>query len=556
MEVTLGFFLIIMAAVVGGVAARLLKLPSLVGYIVGGLTFGLFFHKSLGQVSDLTEIGVILLLFTIGIELSFERLSKFFKIAVIGATIQIVLVTAISWSLLKLFGFDVLTSLVLSLGFSLSSTAVVLKILSDRGELETIHGQIMTGWLLVQDLAVIPMMVILPVLGGIGTGGNTWAAIGIALSKALVVVVAAVFLGKLVVPAIIHKVSEINSRELLVLTAVGIALGTAAATSLFGISPALGAFLAGVVISESQENHAILSEVRPLRDLFVALFFVGLGLLIDSSILLFNLSFIILLTLTILVVKILVVTLVSITFGYRGKTSIANAFGLSQVGEFAFIIFTFASTLSIISSESASLGIAVTLISLIVSPFLFKAIVPVWHKVKLFKIFSSGERGLIGKDKEITEHIILCGYGRVGKWIGKVLTEMKVPFVVIEYDRNLISELKGLGIPAIYGDPGEPGILEVANLKNAKAIILAIPDRIAQENLITHVQTTAPNIKIISRAHKQEDVAFLKSLKIHKVVQPEFEAAVAIVRSILSGMGKGRDDISSVVKSLRLSHSK
>lgn len=556
MGVTLGFFLILLAAVVGGVLARLLKFPALVGYIVGGLLFGLVFHKSLGQVSDLTEIGVILLLFTIGIELSFERLSKFFKVASIGATIQIVLVTALSWVLLHFFGFNSLTAFVLSLGFSLSSTAVVLKILSDRGELETVHGQVMASWLLVQDLAVIPMMVILPVLGGAGAGGNVWGSIGLAVSKALVVIVAAVFLGKLIVPAVVHKVAEINSRELLVLTAVAIALGTAAATSFFGISPALGAFLAGVVISESQENHAVLSEIRPLRDLFVALFFVSLGLLIDPSVLLSNLPFILFLTLIILVLKFVVVSFVSITFGYRGKTSVANALGLSQVGEFAFIIFTLAVDLSLISSESASLGIAVTLLSLVISPFLFKAIVPVWHRLKFLKIFASGERGLDEKGKELSGHIILCGYGRVGRWVGKVLTEMKVPFVVVEYDRNLVSELKGVGIPAIYGDPGEPGILEVANLGSAKAIILAIPDRIAQENLIAHVQTTAPTVKIISRAHKQEDVAFLKSLKIHKVVQPEFEAAIAIIRSILSGMGKSKDDISAVVKSLRVSHSK
>lgn len=557
MDTTLGLFLVISAAVLGGAVAKLLKFPLLVGYIIGGLAFGVIFPAVFGGISNLSQIGTILLLFSIGIELSFDRLSRFFKLAVFGAPIQIIVVSAVSFFILKLLGINSVTSLVLSAGFSLSSTAVVLKILTEKGEIDTIHGGAMSGWLLVQDLAVVPMMVVLPLLGsGIGIG-SIWSQVAISLGKAVLVLIAAVILGKLIVPEVIHRVASTNSRELLVLTAVAIALGTAAATSLFGISPVLGAFLAGVVISESQENHAVLSEIRPLREVFVALFFVGLGFLVDPGVLISSFWLILLVTLAVMITKALVVLIISIAFGYKGKSAIANSLGLSQVGEFAFVIFSSALVGGIISKGDASLGISVTLFSLIITPFLFRSVIPVWRKLKGIRILSSGEKGLeMGGEEVLTNHIILCGYGRVGSWIGKALTESEIPFVVVEYNRELVGELKKNNTPVVYGDPGEPEILDGLNLSAAKAIILAIPDHVAQENLIAHVQTVAPGVKIISRAHLEEDVQSLKDLKVERIVQPEFEAAVAIVRSILVGMGRPKEEIAASLKSLRVSHSK
>lgn len=557
MDTTLGLFLVISAAVLGGATAKLLKFPLLVGYILGGLLFGVIFPNVFGGVSNLAQIGTILLLFTIGIELSFERLSRFFKLAVFGAPIQIVLVTVILYFVLRTLGINGVTSLVLSAGFSLSSTAVILKILTEKGEMDTVHGGAMFSWLLVQDLAVIPMMVILPLLAGGSASGGIGGQIALSLGRAILILVAAVILGKLVVPRIIHRIASTNSRELLVLIAVAIALGTAVATSLFGISPALGAFLAGVVISESQENHAVLSEIRPLRDLFVALFFVSFGFLVDPAILVHSIGLILVITLAVLVVKALVVFLVSVAFGYRGKSAIANSLGLSQVGEFAFVIFSAALAGGVIDKTDASFGISVTLFSLIAAPFLFNSIVPVWRKLKGIRIFSSGEKGLATSGGEVfTNHIILCGYGRVGSWIGRALGDNNIPFVVVEYNRAIVAELKEKNTPVIYGDPGEPEILDALNVKEAKAIILAIPDHVAQENLVAYVQTVAPGVKIISRAHLEEDVQSLKDLKVDRIVQPEFEAAIAIIKSIFVSMGKPKEEISAVLKGLRMSHSK
>jgi CPA2 family monovalent cation:H+ antiporter-2 len=434
--------------------------------------------------------------------------------------------------------------------------------LSDRGETDTIHGEIMLGWSLVQDLTVIPIMVILPLLASAGGGGLALPVL-LALGKALLVILGVILLGKKVVPYFVHILAETNSRELLLLASIALALGTAAVTSYFGISPALGAFLAGVVIAESQEHHAIFAETRPLRDLFVALFFVTLGFLVTPSVIIPKFGLIIVLTLIIIVLKVLVTFIVSSLFGYKGKTGIANSFGLAQVGEFAFVIFSAALALRILSPEETSIGISVTLLTLIFSPILYKSVVPFWRKMKLLtvkypalsKFFMSGERHDFDESM-FKDHIIVCGYGRVGSWVGKALKEYGIPFVVVDYNQKVVQELKDAGMSVIYGDPTEPEVLEAVGIRTAKAIILAIPDRVVQETLITYVQTVAPDVKIISRAHRDEDWEKLKTLRVDKVIQPEFEAAVEIVRSVLISRGKNRDEISDVIRNLRVSHSK
>ncbi|KKR72567.1 MAG: Potassium/proton antiporter [Candidatus Woesebacteria bacterium GW2011_GWA2_40_7] len=328
MEFVLPLFLLILAAATGGILAKLAKLPPLLGYIVGGLVFGTVVPPAVRNIARLSEVGTILLLFSIGLELSLSKLSKFFKIAIFGATAQIVAVSLISFFVLKALGIEVIPAIILSAGFSLSSTALVVKVLSDRGEIDTLHGGVMTAWLLVQDLAVVPMMVIL-------TGSTV-----VALTKSFIVIVIAIILGKSLVPFLIHKIALTNSRELLVLTSITLALGVAVVTYLFGVSPALGAFLAGIAISDTQEHHAVFAEIRPLRDLFVALFFVSLGFLISPSVLVSKFGFIIFLAFGVLLLKSIVVFLVTAAFGFRGRSAVAASMGLSQIGEFALVIYS------------------------------------------------------------------------------------------------------------------------------------------------------------------------------------------------------------------------
>lgn len=554
-EVTVAsLFLVITAACVGGFLARYLRFPDLVGYLLAGIIIGAFFPYTTIGVSKLADLGVILLLFSIGVELSFEKLSRYFRVAIFGTILEIVLVSVIGYFALTIFGLSDISASVLALGFSLSSTAVVVKILSDREEIDTIHGGVMTGWLLVQDLAVVPILVLLSALSG---GEEPFLLlIGLSLSKAMLVVVGAVLIGKIISPFVVHKVAATNSRELLLLTSVALALGTAVATSLFGISPALGAFLAGVAISESQENHAVFAETRPLRDLFVALFFVSLGFLVRPEVIFSHLFLIVGVTVAVIILKVLVVFVVSMTFGYKGKVAVVNSLGLAQVGEFAFVIYSVAVGLSLISSETASIGIAAVILTLLVSPLLFRSAIPFWRKLKsISKFFATGEKQ-IGESEALSGHIIICGFGRVGSWVGKAVREFGVPFVVVDYNQNVVKELKKQGLKVFYGDPTEPEVLELVGIREAQAVVLAIPDRIAQETLIAYIQSVAPNVKIISRAHQDTDWERFKTLGVDKVVQPEFEAAVEIARTILRSLGKGSKEVAGIIKKLKLAHSK
>lgn len=551
---TFGLFICLTSALIGGYVAKLLKLQPIIGYIIAGVTTASIFPVDGLGIEKLAELGAILLLFSIGLELSLSKFAGSLKKILVSAVLQMIVVTGLLYFVLKLLGFDNISSFVMSLAFSLSSTAVVVKTLIDRGESETIHGKLMIGWLLVQDLAVIPIMIILPILAN-GFDGALISG-SIAIFKAIFLIGASIMLGKHIVPFIIHKVANSNSRELLVLTSVALAVGTAVLVSLFGISATLGAFIAGFVISESQENHAVFAETRPLRDLFVALFFVTLGFFVSFTTIYQNFGIIIVLSILVLIIKFLVILIISYLAKYNGKTMVVTALGLSQVGEFAFIILGTASVLKIIPENTASLGIAISLVTLIVTPFVYKLAMPLWRFLSTrIRGFSSLERNTLSVSN-LTNHIIICGFGRVGGWVGKALVGHGISFVVVDLDPKIVFDCNNKGIMAIHGDPIEKEVLLMAGLTQAKAVVIAIPDRLSQESVIAHVQTIAPDVRIISRVHLDEDYEKLKNLRVHKLVQPEFEAATSIIRNILVSMGKDKEEINKSIKNLRLSHAK
>jgi CPA2 family monovalent cation:H+ antiporter-2 len=546
-------FFVLVSALIGGLLLKLLKLPILIGYILAGIVGGMLLPIDIESVKGLAEVGIILLLFSIGLELSLNSLFKMGKIVFLGALLQTVITALVFLVTLNLLGIDLVSSGILALAFALSSTAVVIKILSERGETGTIHGQIMIGWTLIQDLAVIPIMAILPALGG-GAGERPLVAVGKSLGLAFVVVAAIFLIGRIVVPKVIHKVTAVNSRELLLLVSVSLALGIALLVSLFGVSAALGAFLAGVVLSETQENHAIFAETRPLRDLFVVLFFVTLGFLIDPAFVIANLALILGLSALVLILKFLIIFAILVAFGYHGKTIIAPSLGLAQVGEFSFVLFLAAGNLGIISAEVTSVGFATTLVTLLATPFLFKSIVPLWRRTKKFKLVSGWNKSHFVKESILENHIIIAGFGRIGRWVGLALEEAGIQFVAIDYNQRVVREAQKAGVTIFYGDPAEPEVLEGAGIRKAKALVIAIPDRIAQEEVVSYTQTVAPKTKIIARATQEEDWRLFSDLKVEKIVQPEFEAAVYILKNIFGAMGKKKEDINEKIKKLRLSH--
>lgn len=552
-------FFVLLAALSGGLAVRIFRLQPIIGYLLAGIIFGSVLPQDAFGIEKLAELGAILLLFSVGLELSLARLKRIFKLAVLGGLFQIIITILLIYPLMLSLGFNNTASIILAGGFSLSSTAVVVKILADRGETQTVHGEIMIGWLLIQDLAVIPMMVILP---SFISGGAFFASAGYAIFRALIVIIVVVVTGRLFAPWLVHKIAGTNSRELMVVLAVVMALGTAIFTSFFGISAALGAFLAGLVISETQENHAVFSETRPLRDLFVALFFVTLGFMVKISMIFSNLSTILLIVFLVMLLKALIFAVLALVFKYHGRTAITAGLGLAQIGEFSFVIFSQAAYLNILPPETVSVGIAITIITLLFTSFLFKLSYPVWRKTKdlsdnfpiLKKYFSGGHKSTYRSDHN-KNHIIICGYGRIGKWVVSALDTMEIKYMVVDYNQTVVEEARKSGINVIYGDPSQTETLEQLDFADAKAVIVAIPDRFAQEELITNIQSVAPSVKIFSRAHFEDDVDRLKFLRVDKIVQPEFEAAVAIVKSILYSFGKPKEEVLKQIKRLRLSHS-
>lgn len=547
-EIIQSLFLILFLALVGGVSARALKLPTLIGYIFAGVIAGFFFPANLSGASSLAEVGLILLLFSIGLELNFSKLAETGFVAVFGAILQITTITILVSLGLILFGIRPQEALVLGAGFSLSSTALVVKLLEDKAETNAIHGRLMISWLLTQDLAVIAMFTLLPVLGA-NTSDFFYVAAK-SISASTLVLASAYLLGRKLVPFLIHKIASTNARELLILSSVGFALGTALLVASFGISGALGAFIAGVVISESQENHAIFAETRPLRDLFVIIFFATLGLFIDPHIFLTHLALIISLSAIVLLLKTSVIYFISRLLGYKGKTSWSLALGLSQIGEFSFVIFIAAQKLNLLSQDLASIGISTALLTLISTPFMFNLAPIIWRR---FGSKFVSQKPVKIKSK-LKNHVVICGHGRVGQWVAKALDQVDTPYIIIDYDQKVIASALKTKTPFLYGDPSEVEILKKSGVEKAKAIVITIPDLMVQEEIISHCQNLAPQTPIISRAHLNKDVFALSHLGVQKVVQPEFEGAASIVKELLLLFNKRPNEVKKQLSLLRRAH--
>lgn len=553
-------------AFLGGLIAKKLRQSTIIGYLLAGILLGswLISYLKAGEIlSGLAEIGIAFLMFTIGLELSFKRLYRVRDIVIWGGVLEILGVVVFGVLVLPFFGFDFYSSLFMAAAFSLSSTAVVVKILSEKGELETLHGEIMLGWLLIQDLAVLPMVVILPAVAGMGDGG--WGELIFSVVKAAGFLGIIILLGRMILPFVIGKIADLKAKELLLLAVVAICLSLALVSAALGLSIALGAFLAGIIISETSEKHAIFSQIRPLRDIFSILFFVSLGMFLTPKFFLLNLPQILGLSLGVIGFKFLVILLLTFYLGYHAKTGILVSLGLVQVGEFAFVLASLGMKQALIDNQVYSLILSVATLTLLATPglifvapkvylFLRKTSQKRFPRIyqRLFMKYDSIRPHAAGLDLE--NHVVICGHGRVGSWIARALRMLGVPFVVIDYDHQVINQLKEREIPALYGDPADVDVLDYAQVEKAKVVIIAIPDETTQEMIVTNCQTLNPKVKIISRVHHASDQSRLKALGVAVIIQPEFEAALSIIHRSLQFFGVGREEIANKIKRIKIEH--
>ncbi len=529
----------LLTAFTGGYLARKIGLPSLVGYLLAGMVIGPFTPGFVGEIEDisqLAEMGVIFMMFGVGLHFSLNDLWKVRRIAIPGAVLQMVIATALGFLLTQLWGWSIGASLVLGLAISIASTVVLLRGLEDNGLLSTPHGQVAVGWLVLEDLATVAILVLLPAL--FGSSGNPWQAGGLALVKTALFVGLMLVVGTKVMPWLLTRIAHTRSRELFILAIVALALGTAfGAAELFGVSLALGAFLAGVVIGESEVSHQVGAEILPLRDIFTVLFFVSVGMLVNPVALWSSAGHVLALTALIIIGKAFFTMLLGFVLPASGRTMLVVSAGLSQIGEFSFIVGQAGLALGVLTQDQYGLILAGALLSIVANPLLFKAIPHAEHFLKgIPVIWRRLEHGLptpLPIAHGMENHVVVVGYGRVGEHIISVLDRLGVARLVIELDAARAASFQQRGIPTLFGDAANSEILTHAYLKQAQALVVTIPDETAAELVVTAAHDIAPDLPIIARAATLGGVHRLADHGAKAVIQPELEGGLEVVRHTL-----------------------
>lgn len=525
--------LILVAALCGGFVAQRLGQPLILGYIVAGVLVGPFTGgPTVVEIHDielLAEIGVALLLFALGLEFNLRQLGSVRWIAFFGTPIQIILSIGLGFGFGQLFGWTPYAALWLGAIVALSSTMVLLKTLMAQGTLGTLASRIMLGMLIVQDLAVVPLMILLPELGNLSDGLPQlgWAAL-----RALLFIATMVLVGTRIIPAVLRRIAAWNSRELFVISILAIGLGVGYGTYLVGLSFAFGAFVAGMVLSESDYSHQALSDIVPVRDVFGMLFFVSVGMLLDPAFLFANLGLVLLLVLVVIIGKGVIFAGVARLFGFHSEVALAVGLGLFQIGEFAFVLARVGVTAGALSADQYSLVLAAAVMTMVLTPFATRMTAPLVALVRRWR----SAPALIPANIPISglsEHIIIAGYGRVGRYTADVLQRLGLPFVLLERDQRRIDEVKEAGFPVIYGDASSAVVLEAAGIHHARLMLVVVSAAIDVELIVRQARQLRPELHIVARATRLGQLETLRVLGIHEVVQPEFEAGLELVRQSL-----------------------
>ncbi len=551
----------LVVAFLGGVIARRIGLPPIVGYLMAGIAIGPFTPGFVGDtetISQLAELGVIFLMFGVGLHFSLKDLWKVRSIAIPGATGQIILATLLGFLLSRFWGWSVSAGIILGFAISIASTVVLLRGLMDNGLLNTPHGQAAVGWLVLEDLATVLILVLMPTLASTQNGFN-WGQLGLTLLKAAVFVVIALFAGTRLIPWILMRIAHTRSRELFILAILAIALGIAiGAAEVFGVSLALGAFVAGVVVSESPLSHQVGADILPFRESFAVLFFVSIGMLVNPLYLYNNIGPILALTALIVLGKPITTILMGLIFPWPARTSLVVAAGLSQIGEFSFIVGQAGVTLGLLDQSQYSLILAGALLSIMFNPIMYRLIRPTerWlQKVPRFwKVMDRQGVTPSAIEESIENHVVIVGYGRVGRHIITLSGELGIPHLVVEADSQRVEELDRQNVPTLYGDAANSEVLTHAGLKRARALVVAGPDEDANALIVTAARDLAPELPIIARAASEDGTKRLADLGAQDVIHPELEGGLEIVRHTLLELGFPSQEIYRYTDAVRRDH--
>lgn len=534
----------LVAAFLGGLVARRVGLPTIVGYLLAGIIIGPFTPGFVGDtatIQQLAELGVIFLMFGVGLHFSFADLWRVRDIAVPGALIQTALATLAGYGMSRLWGWTPAAGVVLGLAVSVASTVVLLRGLIDNNLLDTSHGQAAVGWLVMEDILSVLILVLMPALVS-APGGFNWGSILLTLARAGGFILLMFFGGVRLIPWLLERVAHTHSRELFILVILAITLGTAVgAAEFFGVSLALGAFVAGAIISQSHLSHQVGAEVLGFREAFAVLFFVSVGMLVNPSFLAKNLGPAAALVFLIVIGKGIIVLLLGLFIRRPAHTFLVVAVGLSQIGEFSFIIGQAGLALGMLDTDQYSLILAGSLVSIMLNPFMFRLLPWLekllrgssgfWNRLESSRPLPAVEAS------DLKGHVVLAGYGRVGKHLVDVLRTLQMPMLVVEANLEKAEALAKEGIPVLYGNAGDSEVLSHAHLQDARALVSTVPEDTDATLIVTAARDINPDLPVLVRAESEEGVSRLAAAGAKHVVHPELEGGLELVNHTLLELG-------------------
>ena len=540
-----------LALVLGFVAARL-NIPALVGYLAAGVLLGPHtpgFVADIDLASQLAEIGVMLLMFGVGLHFSIDDLMAVRKIAVPGAVVQMAVATAMGAALATWWGWSPAGALVFGISLSVASTVVLLRALEARGLLDSQNGRIAVGWLIVEDLAMVLVLVLLPSLVELQTGGRgdgLWTTLVQTLLAVGAFVAVMLLAGRRVLPWLLWHISKTGSRELFTLCVMAVAVSIAyGASALFGVSVALGAFFAGLVLRESEFSHRAAQESLPFRDAFAVLFFVSVGMLFDPLVLVDRPLQVLAVTAIIMLGKSLAAAGLVLALRYPLNTALTVSASLAQIGEFSFILVAMGGKLNVLPPEAQSLVVAGALLSIAMNPLLFSAVEParrwVLQRSLLARRLESrddplAELPMSTDRKYLARQVVLVGHGLVGQRIAQALAERSIPFVVVEQNRERVEALRAAGIPAVYGNAAEPEVLVQAHIAEAGMLVVAASESTDVRPMIQTARTLNPDIPVVVRAPNEEEAGYLIAEGAQQAVHAKGALAEVMLREVLAGV--------------------
>ena len=540
---------VFLAAVVGGALARYARQPLILGYVLGGLLISpLTPGPSVADVHTFerfAEIGVILLMFSLGIEFSLKDLAGVKWIAILGGPLGILMIIGLAMAVGAQAGWSPTRSAVVGMVVSVASTMVLARLLLDRGEIHSRHGRILIGISLVEDLIVVVLIVLIPALGALQ---DRIVAIARALVTAAVILIPFFYLTRRILPPLLARVARTRSDELFLLVALAIGLGAAALTQAAGLSLALGAFLAGLLINESDYAHEMLARLLSLRDAFVALFFVTVGVLIDPRVISTNLALLAVLVGIIVIGNWAIWTIVALIFRQPLSTALLVGVGLTQIGEFSFVLVQVARQAGHVGLDVYNATLAASLVTILLNAVLVR-VVPGW--IGPGRLDESTLTLGLRSAGRLEGHVVLCGFGRVGSAIGEALETFGIPYVAIETDPDIVKSLRARNVPAVFGDSAQRVILAAAQTDRAALVILAIPESDRARLAVSRIRALNPDAPILARVLDSEWRARLMEAGAAEVIQPEEEAASTLIRHALERLALPRDRVLAYLSRFR-----